>query len=252
MNVIILATQRSGSTLLCAELQGIGGMGRPGEHFWSWLREAGEAPCLDDAAMDRIAAFGRAEDGSLGFKIMADYLPRLAEARFGPVADRVEGSVRFLTELEAREGPFAWFRIDRADVFDQALSRYLATQTGLYFRTETGTVAAEGHPGAEKSEDTLLAEFRPDRLARHIREIDAERRTLDRIADTLGRSVHLVPYEDLVDRRAEVLAGCCAHASRPVPAEWPERWMKKVVDADLRQRFRRLFDAAAGPVAVNG
>ncbi len=238
-NTVILATQRTGSTLLCSEFTAIGGLGRPGEHFLGWLRAAGEGARLPRSDFEAALEAGRAPDGSVGVKLMADYLPTLGAAWRAPAPESPEAAaVAFLEALAEEIGPLAVFRIDRSDRFDQALSRYLAAATGVYFKTVEGSeVRREGQP--TEPGERLLDGLTPQRLEAILGKIDRECGRLDAIAERLPWPVLSLSYEALVEDRDRVLAACCAHAGVPAPTAWPERWMKKVVDRDLRDRFRR-------------
>jgi LPS sulfotransferase NodH len=250
-STIILATQRTGSTLLCSELAELDGFGDPGEHFLPWLGAAPEGARMDGDAFAEAVARGRDATGAVGLKLMADYLHRFARALGIERGDDTEAAVACLHELEGRIGPAAWFRVDRADIFDQALSRYLATHTGVYFRTERGAVRRE-EQDARRSADGLLADFNVNWLECLMADIRRETAFLDDVSARLGRPVLAVTYEELSAERERVLAACCAHAGHPPPADWPARWMRKVVDPELRDRFRERAEemwarkAAAG------
>lgn len=239
-STIILATQRTGSTLLCAEFEAIGGLGRPGEHFLTWLQTAPADALLPEAALDSILDPGRDPDGNVGVKLMADYLPGIARRAPGAVAgeEPVAATVRFVEALARWIGPAVLFRIDRGDLFDQALSGYLAVSTGVYFRTEEGEVTRPINTDRD-SHEAALADLNIIRLERHLLRLAADRAFLDRVVQGLGRPVLAVEYDALSERREAVLAACCAHAACPLPGTLPPRWMKKVVDRDLRDRFRQ-------------
>jgi len=247
-NTLILATQRTGSTLLCSELADIGGLGAPGEHLLDWLRNRGGQETLTPDRLDALLAPGRDGDGNVGLKLMADYLPALAELALGERApqDPVAAGAAFIDSLAERYGPFAVFRIDREDRFDQALSRYLAVYTGVYFRTADGEITQQF--AGQCSAEAALECFDVWALDRLMTEICAELRYLDQLGTRLRQPVHPVPYEALCERREETLALACAHAGIAPPATWPRRWMRKVVDPELGERFRR--EAARQRAAV--
>ncbi|GMG83564.1 hypothetical protein LNKW23_27770 [Paralimibaculum aggregatum] len=246
-STIILATQRTGSTLLCSEFSAMGGLGKPGEHFLPWLRAAAGGARLPRPEFEAIAERGRGRAGTVGVKLMADYLPKLARAWLPPdavpEADDVAASAAMLLALEAEWGPAAIFRIDRADRFDQALSRHLATATGIYFRTASGEERRDERAGT-LSQEAALETFTPQRLEQILQDIALETDFLDRVCARLARPVCVVEYEALASRREAVLAACCAHAGVPEPGRWPERWMTKVVDRGQRDRFRARAEAA--------
>jgi LPS sulfotransferase NodH len=241
MNTVILGTQRSGSTLLCAELTDIGGMGAPGEHFLGWLQQARPSARLLPPDILNALKLGRSKDGTIGLKLMTDYLPRLATAAAERATETTaeQHSAGFLRSLAELTGPTAYYRIVRRDVFDQALSRYMAFATGVYFLTEHGVLTGGDNAGAKRSPEAVLETFHPPTLHQYEIDIAEENAFLTRICDALDAPVLTVVYEELVDDRDPVLRACCAHAGVSPPPEWPRRWMKKVVDQQVREAFRR-------------
>ncbi len=236
-HTIILATQRTGSTLLCSEFSAIGGLGRPGEHLLAWLKSAEAQARLTDAALDALEAEARDTDGQVGHKIMADYLPELA-ARWSGTADPApEAQAAFLGALTRRLGRTAFFRIRRGDRLDQAISRYLAAETGVYFKASDGTVQTDPEAGG-LTEDAAVEGLDIARIERLLGRIGREEAALDAVTGALDHPVLDIAYGQLARERCATLRACCAHAGVPAPARFSERWMEKVVGTGLRQRMR--------------
>lgn len=237
MTTLILATQRTGSTLLCSEFEDIGGLGRPGEHVLPWLRDNAEDARLDPVALTAILSRGRDDGGRLGLKLMADYLPRVGRALGARDAEPLAQALFAIRHIEAVAGRAAIFRLDRLDVFDQALSSYLATATGLFFRTADGEVT-DAAMTREASHEAALAAFDGRLFDTYVVQVERDKAFLAELCAGLDRPVLGIAYEDLVERRAATLARCCAHAGVPCPDTLPRRWMRKVVDPTVRDRFR--------------
>lgn len=237
MTTVILATQRTGSTLLCSEFEEIGGLGRPGEHFLPWLRAHGESEQLSEDALAKILAAGRGADGRCGLKLMADYLPRIGSAFGISSGTPLEVTLGALCRLEDMLGPIAWYRLDREDVFDQALSSYLATATGVFFRTTDGTVTDKSHQQA-LSHQAVLDAFDGRLFDTYVAQVERDKAFLGEICDALDRPVLSLTYERLCADREGVLARCCRHAGIEPPTTLPKRWMRKVVDDRMRTQFR--------------
>lgn len=250
-STIILATQRSGSTLLCSELEGIGGLGRPGEHVLAWLEENPDADAMPSATLAALLSAGRDATGAVGLKLMADYAPRLAALLGHGGAEEAAAVAAMLRGFETRFGPTAVFRIRREGIFDQALSSYLAVSTGIFVRTEQGPASRGVEADADRHE-AALAGFDIARLEEQLARIADEEARLDRVCAALDRPVLTVDYDALVATREAVLAACCAHAGRPVPEAWPVRAMRKVVDPALRDRFRAAAEAIWADRAAAG
>ncbi|MEM9146675.1 MAG: Stf0 family sulfotransferase [Pseudomonadota bacterium] len=242
MTAIILATQRTGSTLLCSEFENLGGLGRPGEHFLPWLRENDEAAQLSTSDIEEVFARGRDDTGRLGLKLMADYLPRIGKAMGARGEDPLEHAVHAVDRVEAIAGPAALFRLDRSDVFDQALSSYLATATGLFFRTSDGSVTDRDRAQLD-SHEAALAAFDGKLFDTYVVQVERDKAFLAEICDAIGPPILNVTYEDLVSDRLTSLAACCAHGGIRLPEAVPDRWMRKVVGQDHRDRFRQAAEA---------
>lgn len=237
-NLIILATQRTGSTLLCSELGAIGGLGQPGEHLLSWRRARGAGQRLDVPALAEASAPGLDADGWVGHKIMSDYLGELAAAwgGGGPEAGPAH-QARFIEWLCEHIGPTAVIRISRSDRLDQALSRYLAAETGLYFRAVDG-ICQYGDTGHRSSLDVAVDGLSLARINRIIGKINREEAALDAVCARLDALVLQIEYEALAADREETMARCLGHAGLPVAEPLPPRWMAKVVAPALRLRCR--------------
>lgn len=217
----------------------IGGLGRPGEHFLPWLGRTEEGTRLTRRDVTAALDVARDHTGAVGIKFMADYLPRLARAwLLTSVKDDLEACLSFLKVLMAEHGRFAIYRIDRTDRFDQALSRYLAGATGVYFKTIEGEDVQRDTDKRRLTADAALDGLFPKRVEQLLSRIDRETSFLDQLCDALPVPVMAVSYEDLCDDRDRVLRRCCQHAGIEAPNTWKDRWMTKVVDHDQRERFR--------------
>lgn len=239
-NSIILATQRSGSTLLCAELEDIGGLGHPGEHFLDAVREGA---ALSQAEIVEVLERGRDGDGNVGLKLMADYLPTFARV-IGESPDIVtahpaSACARALRQITDFLGPTRFFRIDREDRLDQTLSRYLAVSSGIYFRTAEGQSVRRGTDVETRAYAEILTGFDVGDLEGHLGDLEMEVGFLDAVLDILRRDVLGLSYEALAGARSATLRRCCLHAGRRPPAAFSTPWMRKVVDDEMRARFRR-------------
>jgi len=76
--VLVLASQRSGSTLLCRDIESLGGMGVPGEHFLDILGTNERSDLTEDDVMACIEkGRDRKAPDVAGVKLMVNYAPKI-------------------------------------------------------------------------------------------------------------------------------------------------------------------------------
>lgn len=154
---ILCTTPRSGSTLLCKLLAATGVAGRPESYFHkpdlaAWMRAHGQegtafpsrAACLR-AVFDTAMEKGRAGTAMFGLRLQGGSLPYFAEqlAVLHPGLDRTRD------QIDAAFGPTRYLYLRREDTLDQAISRVMAQQTGLWHKAADGTEMERTAPPAE-------------------------------------------------------------------------------------------------------
>jgi LPS sulfotransferase NodH len=255
---LVIATPRSGSTLLCETLRATGIAGNPLEHFEVFrhssqprqpreyfagvedpevldLLSALDPPRPDpEPAADwwaRIQAEGRTDNGVWGGKLMwnhtDDLLPRAREL------DAVPDDADLDATLTALLGPeLKLVYVTRPDKVAQAVSLWKAVQTQTW-RAGRGTPAAQAR----------YAFAGIDHLVAQLEEQDAAWR--DWLAAT-GRGVHAVSFDALAADPAGVIGGVLTHLGLPaddVPAPATER-QGDARSAEWADRYRREKAAA--------
>ena len=161
--VLVFATQRSGSTLLCQTLQRMGGLGAPDEYF----QKVDPSVASDDSdLMSILAKRGRLklDEPTVGVKIMVNHTKRVAECL----------GLNPKTPAEAMQGISNWAHdkfdsvgavvIRRRSMFDQTISRVEAQKTGVYHRTVDGR---EIHGDKKELKGTSIFDRFRDRSASH-------------------------------------------------------------------------------------
>ena len=127
--VVILATQRSGSTLLCQYIQSLK-MGSPCEYFVEVLRGS--------CSSKELVKLGNSNnDEYYSIKLMSDYLQDfgwwVSKARsFGPGEAPLKYATEGLKYLEGKFSSIVWIKLKRSSIFEQASSRYLSEKTNLW------------------------------------------------------------------------------------------------------------------------
>lgn len=144
-SIIICATPRSGSTMLCDLMAATGQLGRPE----SWFRrqsiaeiaaELGvtaerSAPDFPSTYFEAVKAAGTDTSGTFGLRLMAETRPELLgwlRPLYGQLTD--------IELLAAAFGQPLYVFLGRDDKLAQAVSRLRAEQSGLWHRNADGSV----------------------------------------------------------------------------------------------------------------
>lgn len=160
--VVICATQRSGSTMVCEDLNLVG-CGNPNEYFLNWKPKKG----VDwEKELDAILE-KRSVDGRFAVKIMANQLRDIDAclATFQPASD-----YRRYPHLTTFFKDALWIYVYRDDLLGQAISHYVARNTGTYhaIRRRIGFI-----PGRSKSASNIKDATVPYDFKEIVREWDA-------------------------------------------------------------------------------
>lgn len=125
--VVFCSCQRTGSTMIVDDFQNV--LGRPSsetEAFWRFVLEPVDGPRNWRDALSLVEAC-RKDDPVFYDKVMFHYLPKLSQmidpARHTPMS-------RPFAEFFANA---TWVHIRRANVFDQAVSKYIADELGVWY-----------------------------------------------------------------------------------------------------------------------
>jgi trehalose 2-sulfotransferase len=257
---LVIATPRSGSTLLCETLRATGVAGNPLEHFevfrhstqprqpreyfagvedpavldlLSPLDPPAPDPEPSEAWWERIRAAGATPNGVWGGKLMWNHVDDLLDrARELPAVPDNADLDAGLTALFAG-ADLRLIRVTRPDRVAQAVSLWRAVQTQTW-RAGRGTPAA----------DARYAFAGIDHLVAQLDEQDQAWR--DWLART-GRSAHEVVYDDLAADPRAVVGAVLRHLGLPdddVPAPATER-QGDGRSAEWADRYRRDKAAAA-------
>lgn len=234
---LICTTNRTGSWLLCHALQDTGLAGIPAEYFWRgdmpfWAARWSVRPDDFEAYLGAALTRERSENGVFGSKMMRGYfddfierartIPRLRDLEPSRLLDDAFPGLRYL-----------W--LSRRDTLRQAISFVRATRTGVWGVGAGAPRRAVDEPGYD------------------FHEVDAHRRLLESqdaawgdFFDAAGVRAFRFFYEDLVDRREDVVRSVLdAIGVRPAhgPAiasprtvvqadELTEQWVRRYEDDD--------------------
>ena len=237
-NLVILATQRSGSTLLCRDLAASGVVGSPKEHFIPVFRayNSGNYPEGTFETPQQIQKRIQDDEGIWSVKIMADQLQSISDVsqglKKGTGVSVLELPSQYLTDML---GESLVLRVRRNDQIAQAISRHVATERGWHHSFE---LAAE--PRAVEP----VEKYDFQKISKHLQNIKREERFLDDFCSKTmpGLKPIVLVYEEFGfdDSRSHVsrIVGLLGLGSKPLL----DRNMKRVTSPfleDWRLRFEK-------------
>ena len=236
--LVILATQRSGSTLLCEDLRSYGVFGDPDEHFLLMLRRHAVP---DWPQMLRELVDKRAPNGVFAVKLMVNYAQavddRLRDS--GIVPEQPDPSL-FPHIRRFSEGA-DWIWIRRRDVIRQAVSREMSRQTGVNHAVEqTGPVRYLGRTIKGYTDDyNADAVLDVDAIVTDVESIAMEEAVIARFLDEHALPCRTVWYEDYVSNYMSTLKECAAAFGTTIADRQPERRLVKLSN-DKSEHYVRL------------
>lgn len=211
--MIICATQRSGSTLLCKELEASGVLGRPKEFYLKADTLSSKAEANDFIAMMTLA--GSTENGVFAVKIMQDQWPLVEKVHrefnsglgFG-LSKSLFNKAKFEPEAKGLYSFYKdalWVYLQRQDIIAQAISREMARQTNICHVVQAGSSKAglgvkQGHclDSNELANYNLQTSYSFEKISEHIHAVKQEEILWKDFFAAYKISPHLLSYERIV------------------------------------------------------
>ena len=178
-SIVILSTQRSGSTMVCDDLISTGVLGRPSEYYLEYFSNYQKvAPELRGQLFHRLLARGLSENGVCGVKVMASYV--------GMCGDMIR-QLGLCSSKDAVKGFFEFYansifaRVVRKNRIEQAVSRVLAEATGRYHAASAPDASLVRDFGKVDNGETPLIspEYSRELIKREMIKIDQEEKFWD-------------------------------------------------------------------------
>ncbi|MAP93930.1 MAG: hypothetical protein CMK07_03170 [Ponticaulis sp.] len=227
---VLLSTQRTGSTLVCKDLESTGAFGVPGEHLL-WLtrmfNKRGAVP-----TMDEFLSRGRSGSGNMfAINIMANQLIYLgawlaSPEEALPLINTPRGSrklaISALQKLSPLFGATYLVSLKRDDIFATTFSRLKARATQDYHRADSGPdTGPKDSPSLEFSTFEILQEMTSIERS-YIMNADAlELATVGHMA---------ISYDDAAENFPDYLKPVMQHCNLdPALSSRAKRSLKKVV-----------------------
>jgi LPS sulfotransferase NodH len=237
-SLILCATPRSGTTLLCDLLSGTGAAGLPASYFreqdlGKWAARLGVPPGEsidhDRAYVDAVLRRGTGDTGVFALRLMWNSVPGLM-ARL----DRLHpGLASDGARMEAAFGPPLYVHVSRTDKVAQAVSRLRAEQTGLWHQNADGSER-------ERTAPEERATYDRDRLAEFIEEVEDAEAAWHGWFAANGIAPLELTYEDLAADPLGRLAGLLrAFGADPATTFKAEVRTAKLADDETRAWIAR-------------
>jgi Stf0 sulphotransferase len=235
---LVLATQRSGSTLLCGDIESLGGLGRPRESFLGLAEQAEHESVSEDDVLERIARGATESDPRIGaVKMMVRQAPAVDAVIRGGRQRRPLVALQHVVEwaLERFERVFMVILVRNA--LDEAISSVVASSTGLFHATDVADIRAA-------SAADLVPEDLNPRILNQLPRLLAERRVVTQIGKEYSDRALMLSYDELTRQTERTTDRLIAHARAQGFAPHRTsvtRTTMKVIDEDLSDRLRESF-----------
>ncbi|WP_308909003.1 Stf0 family sulfotransferase [Pseudokordiimonas caeni] len=240
-SIVLCATQRCGSTMICEDMRNAGTLGLPEEHFLPWQSlkpDMNWAPHLEG-----VYRRGSGENGVFAVKIMANQMATL-DACLATMMPAAESDGRAFPYVRSLFSDATWVWLRRDDVVRQAISREMATQTGV--NHATGDTEADHFAGnllqGYKPDYNVQTQFNEHAIAAKVSSITEENLLWQRFFyDWEIQPLSLI-YEDNCRDFPGYLHRLAAAAGLDIPADLPERAMVRLSNAINDEWFETYTD----------
>lgn len=200
--LIILSTQRSGSTMVCDDIAGAKVLGRPSEYFIKVIESIGRvSPNEMNLSIVEALKNGRTENGISAVKIMSNQIIPIGRAlKDASICTKDNKEECFYDFF--KDSVFA--RVIRNDKVAQAVSRIMAKQTDVYHAVDCG-IGLEGMLGkVSKKRDESILRYDFEEIKSEIENINHEENFLDQFIERFSLAVEPICYEEAVENRSYV------------------------------------------------
>lgn len=243
---LVLSTQRSGSTLLGRDIESLGGLGTPREHFQTLANEHPDV--LTEAVVwERL---GRGVDesapGVAGVKVQVNQVRYLAEALTGRrPTDAVAATTTIIDWFQERFDRVLLIILVRNAV-DTAISRVFVKETGTYLSSKPRPGAGSG-PAASPAERNV-------NILEELATVSRHRSTLRTVAAHYSDLALLLTYDELTANVEQATRHLLDHAARfgfTPRSETVTRTLTKLIDVEeaaaVRESFLDYLRTETGP-----
>lgn len=235
--VLVLATARSGSTLLCHDIASLGGLGMPKEYFLGLRREPRTTTATEVDVMERVAMGVRDDAPQVAsVKLMVPQSPFVHEALTGRRVPPVEALPAVIEWAQKRfERLMVVFLVRNA--IDQAISRVVANATGVFHSSSSDF-------GADHATVPLQIPDINQQILRSLGRVVRDRQILLDVHRDFADVGLLLTYDDLARRPEETASKLAAHARSAgfeIERDTTSRRLEKVISVQRSTEIREGF-----------
>jgi len=237
--IIICATQRCGSTLVCEDLRN-NDLGCAEEHF---LRVIGPQRKHEPAEAARIVEdAARGPNGIASVKVMSSYADQVNAV----LADLPSGgppATKLWPTFHERYKDALWIYIDRRSALRQAVSRLMARHTGINHAvaSETASFVPGRSQVGTKADYNQNVPFHPSEIEWQIVNIAAEKFLWEEFFEQHGLAPIRITYEDIANDPGYI-AGIRAAMGLPEAPVVGDRKLLKLANERTEQIIARFLE----------
>lgn len=241
--LVILSTQRSGSTMLCQDIKSLGVLGTPDEHFWRVLNK--KEGTTGDQLVNYFTSSGNYHNSDFySIKLMYSHLDmfgfwisdRVLDKETNPNTYRKLALQFFLEKFDN----VTFIYIQRNNKFEQALSHYRAAKTKLWHIFESKADKNKHLNGI--NEHQLLDNINIKQFNRLYNRTCSQDRDLQRFIKKQGIDYLPLVYEDIRKDYPNYLLDIGEKAGVKLDINsLGERKIKKIISNDFALKFKEAL-----------
>lgn len=262
--LVILTTQRSGSTMLCDDIKNLGVLGTPNEHFFDILYQLKGK--TGEELVDHFTSNGNLYNSEFySIKLMYNYLPEFGywvSNRNKPYGSSIneeiyrEFSIRFFLE---KFEDITFIYLKRKNKFEQAVSHYRAIKTNIWHkrtyvdhkREDTWFEKIISNKRGTDEERYLLNNIDVGHFDRLYDRACNEDRELELLIKKLGIDCLSLVYEEIMDDYPNYLLSISAKAGIETNIDsLSKRQNQKIVSNNFVLKFKKSLGKKTNRVYI--
>ena len=224
--LLILSTQRSGSTMICSDIASTEVLGHPNEYFIKpielWHAKKNKTELIE--AINSIPLHSSSSNGIQAIKIMSNQI-----CSIGTILETI-GLAKGRTNLDCFFNYFSdyiFVRVSRNDKVAQAVSRIMAESTGIYHHLDpTKSILKLGRSSSRERNEAGI-EYSYDLIQKNIDTIINEEKTMQNYLEIRSITPFEIIYETSVSSRSYINE-IARRLKVPPISIFADRSMKKV------------------------